>query len=234
LVLTFHLHPAVKVALVALSVSPVPPIFPKKALKSGGEENYTIGLLVAEVVLAIVVIPITMMIFKKVTGVPLYESPLSVAIIVFKTVLTPLLGGMALRSLVSSFADRLAKPLGTLATVVLILSALPALFVLFRTSLPLFVDGSLLSLAVFALIGYILGYLFGGPKTEDRSVLAVATASRHPGLALAIAHANFPEQKLAVPAVVFYLIVSWVVTGLASKFIKRVQNPADAEGQTAS
>ena len=32
----FDLHPAVKIALVALSLSPVPPILPKKALKAGG------------------------------------------------------------------------------------------------------------------------------------------------------------------------------------------------------
>src|SRR6266851_5716958 len=60
MVLTFKLHPAVKVALVALSVSPVPPIFPKKALKTGGRDDYSIGLLVATAVLAIIVIPIAM------------------------------------------------------------------------------------------------------------------------------------------------------------------------------
>jgi hypothetical protein len=35
--------------------------------------------------------------------------------------------------------------------------------------------------------------------------------------AQAIAHANFPQQKLAVPAIVLYLIVSGAVTGVASK-----------------
>jgi BASS family bile acid:Na+ symporter len=42
---------------------------------------------------------------------------------------------------------------------------------------------------------------------EDRTVLAIATSSRHPGLALAIAQANFPEQiTLVAGAVVIYLI----------------------------
>jgi bile acid:Na+ symporter, BASS family len=39
LVMTFRLEPEVKIALVALSVSPVPPVFPKKALKAGGEQQ---------------------------------------------------------------------------------------------------------------------------------------------------------------------------------------------------
>jgi BASS family bile acid:Na+ symporter len=34
----FDLHPAVKIALVVIAVSPTPPIFPKKALKAGGTE----------------------------------------------------------------------------------------------------------------------------------------------------------------------------------------------------
>jgi len=233
LVTTFHLDPEVKIALVALSVSPVPPIFPKKALKAGGEENYTIGLLVATVVLSIVAIPITMKIFERVTGVPLYMSALSVATIVFTTVLAPLLGGIVLRAVASSFADRVTKPIGILAAVLLILGALPALLVLIRTNLRFLVGGTLLSLAAFALIGYIIGHLFGGPDPEDRSVLAMATASRHPALALAIARANFPQQKLVVPTVVLYLIVSGVMTGLASKLIKKVKTPAEAEGRAA-
>jgi len=234
LVMTLHLHPAVQIALVALSVSPVPPIFPKKVLKAGGKENYTIGLLVATVVLSIVSIPIAMKLFERVTGVPLSISPMSVAIIVFKTVLTPLLAGIVLRAAASSFADHLTKPIGIVAAGLLILSALPALFVLIRNNLTLLVDGTLLSLAAFAMIGYIVGRFFGGPDPEDRSVLAQATASRHPGLALAIAHANFPEQKLVVPTVILYVIVSGVVVALAPKLFKTKPLPAPAIGPTAS
>jgi bile acid:Na+ symporter, BASS family len=52
-----------------------------------------------------------------------------------------------------------------------------------------------------------VGHLLGGPAAEDRMVLAIATSSRHPGLALAIAKANYPEQAMLVAgAVVIYLI----------------------------
>jgi len=233
LVMTFRLEPEVKIALVALSVSPVPPVFPKKALKAGGEENYTIGLLVATVVLSIVAIPIALEIFERVTGVPLYLSALSISTIVFKTVLAPLLGGIVLRATASSFADRITKPIGILAAVLLILGALPALFVLIRNNLQFLAGVTLLCFAAFALIGYFIGHLFGGPDPQDRSVLAMATASRHPALALAIAHANFPQQKLVVPTVVLYLIVSGVVTALAPKLLKTRAAPAKVQGPTA-
>jgi BASS family bile acid:Na+ symporter len=232
LVMTFQLEPEVKVALVALSVSPVPPVFPKKALKAGGEENYTIGLLVATVVLSIVAIPIALEIFERLTGVPLYLSALSISTIVFKTVLAPLLAGIVLRAVASSFANRITKLIGILAAVLLILGALPALFVLIRNNLQFLAGVTLLCFAAFALIGYLIGHLFGGPDPQDRSVIAMATASRHPALALAIAHANFPQQKLVVPTVVLYLIVSGVVTALAPKLLKTKAAPAEVQGST--
>jgi len=233
LVMTFHLNPAVKIALVALSVSPVPPIFPKNALKAGGKENYTIGLLVATVVLAIVAIPVALETFQRVTGVPLYMSALTVATKVFTTVLTPLLAGIVVRAISSSFADRITKPLGTLAAALLVLGVLPVLFVAMKTILPFLGDGTLLSLAVFALIGYFVGFLLGGPEPEQRSVLSLATASRHPGLALAIAHTNFPDEKLVGPLLLLYLIVSGIVTALAPKLIKSKATPAEAEDRAA-
>jgi len=233
LVMTFRLNPAVKIALVALSVSPVPPIFPKNALKAGGKENYTIGLLVATVVLAIFSIPIALEIFQKATGVPLYMSALTVATKVFTTVLTPLLAGIVVRFISSSFADRITKPLGKLAAALLVLGVLPVLFVAMKTVLPFLGDGTLLSLAAFAVIGYFVGYLLGGPEPEQRSVLSLATASRHPGLALAIAHTNFPDEKLVGPLLLLYLIVSGIVTAVAPKLMKGKAHPAEAESRAA-
>jgi len=217
LALLFNLHPAVKIALVALSVSPVPPIFPKKALKQGGKDDYSIGLLVATAVMAIVVIPITMETSGRVGGVPLHMSVGSVTKVVFITVLVPLLVGIALRAAAATFAERISEPFGFVATALLLLSVLPVLFGSIHTIFSLVGDGTLLSFGGFALVGYTIGYLLGGPETENRRVLALATASRHPALAVGIAHANFPQQKLAVPAIVLYLMVSGIVTGTASK-----------------
>ena len=234
LVLTFNLHPAVKIALVALSVSPVPPIFPKKALKSGGTDDYTVGLLVAAALLAIVVIPIAMEIFQWISGVPLQMSAGSVAVLVFATVLAPLLAGIVLRAVAPALAERGAKPIGSVATVLLLLSLVPVLFGSIRTILSLVGDGTLLSFAGFALVGYFVGHWLGGPEPENRPVLALATASRHPGIAVAIAQANFPEQKLAMPAILLYLLVSGIVVGIAAKFKKTGNVPTEAKKRMAA
>jgi bile acid:Na+ symporter, BASS family len=234
LVMTFNLHPAVKIALVALSVSPVPPFFPKKAIQAGGKNAYSVGLLVATAALAIIVIPFTVEIFERIGGVPLEMTARSVAVLVFTTVLAPLLVGIAIRATAPAFAERVANPVGVLATVLLVLSVVPVLFGSIRTIVSLVGDGTLLSFAGFALVGYILGNFLGGPEPENRRVLALATASRHPAIAVAIAHANFPQQKLAVPAIVLYLIVSAIVTEVALRRSKTGSAPIAAEKRTAA
>ena len=110
------------------------------------------------------------------------------------TVLAPLVVGIAVRSLAAAFAARIARPVSLVSTVLLIASALPVLFTAWPTIVSLTGDGTIVARAAFVLIGLAVGHLLGGPDPEDRTVLALSTASRHPGVALAIAHATFPDQ----------------------------------------
>jgi bile acid:Na+ symporter, BASS family len=217
----FTLHPAVEIAIVAISVSPIPPILPNKALKAGGREDYTIGLLVATGLLSIFVIPISMKAVETIIGVSLAMQPQSVAPVVFMTILLPLLVGIAVGKIAPGFADRAAKPVSLLGLGLLILSALPILISSVQAVLSLVGDGTIFSLAVFALIGSIVGHWLGGPEPDHRTVLALSTASRHPAVALAIAQANFPEQKLAGAAILWYLILSGVVSAFYLSRVRR-------------
>jgi bile acid:Na+ symporter, BASS family len=234
LAVTFNLHPAVKIALVSLAVSPVPPFFPKKGAKAGGSESYSVGLLVATAVLAIAVIPITMLIFERLADVPLQMAPRSVAALVLTSVLVPLVIGIALAAVVPKFAERFAKPIGTLASILLVLIVAPIFLTSIRTVLSLIGNGTLLSFGAFALAGYFVGDLMGRPEFEKRRVLALATSSRHPAIAVAIAHANFPQQRLVVPAIILYLVVSGIVTGLASRRKPQRIAPAKPEKHMAA
>jgi BASS family bile acid:Na+ symporter len=200
---------------------PTPPILPKKALKAGGTEAYTIGLLVAAAALSIIVIPLSMEMFERVTGVSLVMRASSVATLVLTTILAPLLVGMAVRTVAHASADRMARPIGVLASVLLMVSAVPILIGLAGTVFSVITDGTVLSLAAFALAGLIIGHVLGGPEPDNRPVLALATASRHPAVALAIAHANFPEQRLAAAEVFLYLILSGILSALYLSWVKR-------------
>jgi bile acid:Na+ symporter, BASS family len=73
-------------------------------------------------------------------------------------------------------------------------------------------NGSGLAIIAFTGVGLALGHVLGGPDSEHRTVLALATATRHPGVALTIAAANFPDEKLVAPALMLYVLVSAIVS----------------------
>jgi len=211
-VLAFHLKHAVEVALVALAVSPVPPILPRKLRKAGATESDTIGLLVAVGILAIVFVPAAMEILERVFHVPLRMTFASVAALVFITIILPLALGIAVHTLAPVAADRLVNPIAKIASIALLLSAVVILFSGAAAIWELTGNGTLVAIAAFVLVGLLIGHFVGGPKPENRTGLALATASRHPGIAIALAVANFPEEKLAISAVLLYLLVNILVS----------------------
>jgi len=208
---TFDLHPAVKIALVASSVSPVPPFLPTKAMGAGGERQYVIGLLVAASVLSILFVPLALDVFELVFALPLEISPLRIARTVSITVLLPLAAGMLLRRFAPALADRFAKPIGIVATVLLGLGVVAILAKEGPGMWALVGNRTLLAMAVFAAAALAVGHLLGGRIEGDRAALALSTASRHPGVPIAIAAVNFPDQPLVVPAVLMLALVGMIV-----------------------
>jgi BASS family bile acid:Na+ symporter len=189
----FDLHPAVKLALIALSVAPIPPMLPKKAMKVAGESSYAIGLLVAAALLSVGFTPLAVEMIGKWFGATAWISPLAIARLVLLTVIVPLGAGMLVRRLALAFAEWVSKPLALAATALLIASVIPILFTAWPAIESLVGNGTVVAIAAFVLVGLAAGHLLGGPDPEDRTVQALSTASRHPGIALAIASANFPE-----------------------------------------
>jgi hypothetical protein len=125
--LAFDLHPAVKIALVAVAVSPVPPFLPLKATKAGGARNYTIGLLVAASAFAVVLVPLAVELVGAVFGKPFAMPVTGTAGIVTLSVLAPLAVGMALRQFAPSIAELIARPVATASVALLVLALVPVL-----------------------------------------------------------------------------------------------------------
>jgi len=209
---SFELEAAVKIALGALSLSPVPPLWPRKSRHAGGDDSHIIGLLAATALLSIVIIPFGVEIIGAVFSIPLQVSAAEIATLAFVTVLAPLLVGIAIRRFARKAAIRAARPVTRVATTLLAVSAIPVLIKAWPAMTSLIGDGTLLTMVAFVLVGLIAGHILGGPSQDDRSVLALACASRHPGIALAIASTSFPNEKLVLPAVLLYLIVSSIAT----------------------
>jgi BASS family bile acid:Na+ symporter len=232
LVAAFDLDPAVKIALVALAVSPVPPVLPGKQLKAGRSQSYVLGLLVTEAVLAIVLVPVTLALIGAALGREVRVAPGVVARIVLTTVLAPIAAGLVVRRLAPSLAERIEPALSRLGSILLLVAVVPIVVVAWPAISSLIGNGTLVALAVLALAGLGVGHVLGGPDEDDRTALALAGASRHPGVAIAIAAAMFPGVKLAPAAILLYLLVSAVVAApyVASRRQRHATPPAALRG----
>jgi len=226
---TFPLELPVKIALVTLSLAPLPPTFSKKPLKAGGSVSYTVGLFVAVTLIAVFFIPLALDLISKFTGVPLQMSSASLWILVLESLLLPLIVGVVIHQLAPSFADRAAGPVVTVATVTLLIGVIPILIKVWPVMMSLVGNGAVVVMAVLALVALAAGHLLGGPDPEDRAVLALSSAARHPAIAIAIAHVNFPDQKLAPAAVLLYVLVSGIVTVPYLKWAARHHAPVVGE-----
>ena len=219
--IAFDLGVAVEATLIALAVSPVPPILPKKELKAGGRASYAVGLLVAEALLAIVFVPLAVEVlgwfFAKETHMP----PTAVAHLVAITVLLPVSAGIVVRRLAPALAERMAGPISRGATVLLAVVAVLLVVNAWPAAMALIGNGRVLAIATFVVIGLGVGHVLGGPDPTDRTVLALSTASRHPGIALAIAARNFPRENLVTGAALLYLLVSLILSFLYLRWARR-------------
>jgi len=216
--LLFHLHPAVKVALIALAMSPVPPFLPSRAMKAGGQSEYAIGLLTATSLLAIAIVPITVWVFGALFRVPFTISSAEIASVVSGSVLIPLLIGMGVRHFVPATAERAARLVTLLATAILAAGMILIVFSAWRAIETLLGNGTILAIAAITFVGLGVGHFLGGPDRDHRTVLALSSAARHPGVALAIASANFPGDTLVPAAILLALLVASLVS---APYVKR-------------
>ena len=220
----FSLHPAVIVGLVALSVAPVASLFPRKVLPLVGPDHvaYAHGLFFASAVLSVVLTPLAVEVMKLFFGRDIQVTPLAVARVVVASMLLPLGIGLAVgrwRPAAARWipAIRRGGSLVLLAGVLLLVVAAWPQFVLVVR------QRTLLAIAIIALIGLAAGHLLGGPDEDDRTILATATVSRHPGVAIAVA--SLTAQPLAPVGVLMAILVSAVAVRPYLSWRKRRLRP---------
>jgi BASS family bile acid:Na+ symporter len=208
----FHLRPEIETTMILLAVSPVPPVLPGKEGKAGGNVSYGVGLLMVAALFSIVAVPVSISLIGKIFGFDLHVPAAAIAKVVGISVLIPLFVGMIVARLAPALAARIAKPIQVVSMLVALAGLIPIIVFLWPVIASLFGDFTLVALIVFTLIGLAVGHLLGGPDSGDRTVLALATAVRHPGVAVAIAGAVTQDKKIIIAAVLLAALVGAIVT----------------------
>jgi bile acid:Na+ symporter, BASS family len=166
----------------------------------------------ARSLLAIVLAPLTVALIGVVFARQISIAPSAIAITVAVAVLVPFALAMIVRRMSPAFAERASPRAGKVGMVLLIVAAVPVFITEGRAMISLIGSGTLLSLVSFTGVGLGIGHLLGGSNPDHRTVLALGTASRHPGVALTIATGIFPDQELVAPALLLYLLVGAIAS----------------------
>ncbi|UJR83628.1 Hypothetical protein I5071_56960 [Sandaracinus amylolyticus] len=222
-----HVGAAATIAIVAAALAPGLPSVPRTGMKLGGNAAFACSLLVVTSVLGVITVPFWLSIIWRIVGTAPAIAPLAIARTLVLGILVPLGVGLAIRRLAPALAGRLAKPVGALANALLpglaLVLLLAEIDVLRRLEWP-----ALLAMIVAPVLALAVGHVLGGPDPRDRTVLAIANATRFPALAALIAATGFPQSH-AVPVVIAYLIVALVIALPYELWRKRVHGSADVE-----
>jgi BASS family bile acid:Na+ symporter len=197
-----------KVALLVLAVSSGAPILPLK-LGRIGRDPYIYSLLVTSSLLAILIVPALTTLLSWHFGITTKFSMFDAAALIGKTILLPLLIGMALGALILKRKGQIADGLTTVAVGIFIV-AIVALIALHRH---LFMEvrvSGIVALLILMLIATAIGHILGGPCSEHRAALAMACCTRHVGV-VAILAATIPGAHTLVYLVV-YIVCSSIIS----------------------
>jgi BASS family bile acid:Na+ symporter len=206
---TFSLHPAVVVGLVTLAVAPVSNLFPKAMVELVGLDHaaYARGLFFASAVLAVILTPLAVEMINVLFGSDAHVNPMAVARVVLATVLVPLGLGLLIGRWWPS-TRRWIPGIQKVSGLVLLIAAVVIIVAVWSLLGSLLRQGTVTAIVLIALLGLAAGHLLGGPDEDGRTVLAEATVSRHPGVAIVVA--QLTDQPLAPIGVLLAVLVSAV------------------------
>jgi BASS family bile acid:Na+ symporter len=210
----------VKIGIMLMAVSPLPPFMPMKDISAGGRRRYVYGLLVAVSMLAVVLVPATVAILARAFGHAASIGPGPVLHLILFSIIIPFAAGMLIHQAAPARAELAAPIVSKIAAILLLMSVLPIVLELSPAMLHLIGNGTVLTIALVAVGALFAGHLLGGPEPQDRAALAIACTTRHPGVALLVAHLNFPEPEIKA-VILLFLIVGVLVALPYQVWLKR-------------
>lgn len=200
-------EPVIRFAIIGLAVSPVLPTLPLKQVKLGAERDYAVGLLVWASIGALVATPLWVRLASKTLNLDAAISVPEVAEIIALAVGPPLAFGMALRIGLGPNSLPIGNCARAVGSVLMTVRLAVALISTWPTIAKLLGNGAVALMAIIVALSLFAGNMLGRDQRKNQSALELATATRHPGAAMAIARSDFADQQhSAIAAVLLFFL----------------------------
>jgi BASS family bile acid:Na+ symporter len=205
------------VGLLLLGAAAGAPFLPKLAQIAKGNLAFGVGLMVLLMVVTVGYLPLVLP--SLLPGVTV--NPAQIARSLFLLMLLPLAGALAVKAYFADVAARTKPLLDRLSNLGLIVLVLLITVANVNNVLAIFGTRGILAGLLFIAIGFVIGWLLGGPDTNTRRVLALGTAQRNIAAALVVGSQSFSDPKVVVMVVVV-AIVSLLILMPLSRMLAKV------------
>ena len=190
------------VGLLLLGVAAGAPFLPKLAQIAKGNLAFGVGLMVLLMVVTVGYLPLVLP--SLLAGVTV--NPAQIARSLLLLMLLPLAGALAVKAYSADIAARTKPLLDRLSNLGLIVLVLLITVANVNNVLAVFGTRGILAGLLFIAIGFVAGWLLGGPDTSTRRVLALGTAQRNIAAALVVGSQSFSDPKVVVMVVVVAIV----------------------------
>jgi bile acid:Na+ symporter, BASS family len=182
-----------------------------------GNLAFGVGLMVLLMVVTVGYLPLVLP--SLLPGVSV--NPAKIARSLFLLMLLPLAGALAVKAYFAGVAARTKPLFDRLSNLGLIVLVLLITAGNVNNVLAVFGTGGILAGLLFIAIGFVLGWLLGGPDLSTRRVLALGTAQRNIAAALVVGSQSFSDPKVVVMVVVVAIVSLLILMPLSRVLAKR-------------
>jgi bile acid:Na+ symporter, BASS family len=205
------------VGLLLLGSAAGAPFLPKLAQIAKGDLAFGVGLMVLLMVVTVGYLPLVLP--SLLPGVSV--NPAKIARSLFLLMLLPLAGALAVKAYFADVAARTKPLFDRLSNLGLIVLMLLITTGNVNNVLAVFGTGGILAGLLFIAIGFVAGWLLGGPDLSTRRVLALGTAQRNIAAALVVGSQSFSDPKVVVMVVVVAIVSLLILMPLSRVLGKR-------------
>jgi BASS family bile acid:Na+ symporter len=229
LLLLFQAQPLAAAGFLIAAVCPGAPYGPPFTGMARGNVVVAVGLMVLLAGSSALVAPLLLHFLLPLMGgdQALPVDAVKMVATLFLAQLLPLSVGLAVRQWHPLLADRLRKPAHRLSMVLNLATLGVILTVQFDmlAGIPL---RAFVGMSVLVIATLVIGWLLGGPGSDNRKTLALTTAVRNAGVSLVIASGSFPGTP-AVTAATAYALFQTIVMALVALGWGRLSSAAAGE-----